>query len=880
MLWLFRSIIVVATLIASSQMVDGRTRRILLDTDVDTDDLFALLYILKLNRSQFDLQAVTVNTNSWTDAGHAVNQIYDILYMMGRDDIAVGVGGEGGILEDGIIQPNVGGYLPLIEQGINTTGYCRYRQTIPAEKRLQIDTNNGFRRSFLPQGRRKYYPLMENTAQKVMQNKIAAGPITLFLIGSHTNAAIFLMRNPHLKRNIEHIYVMGGSVQSKTDCCDQKNTHNSSCNRHENCIEPGNLFTDSTSNPYAEFNIFMDPFAAYQVIHSGIPVTLIPLGATDTIPISKNFFDAFEQNQHTFEAQYLFKSLKMLRDTWFDDKYYTSNYMWDSFACGVATSIMRNSNDHTGKNDFAEVELMYITVVTSNKPYGISDGSNPFFDGRESPKFNLAKGGVHSGHVQNRLRDPFCIVKDGKGRCQDGYTKVETAPKGVPTLVATKAKPNKDRNSPIEKEFSLNFLNVINIPQYSGRFNFTTQFPYYREVKHIPVFGGKKLGKNVVFDMDMSPGDFLALFYLLKVPVDTINLKAILVSPTGWANAATIDVVYDLLHMMGRDDIPVGLGDFFAMNQSDTIYSGVGDCFYSKAIPYGSGGFLDSDTLYGLARLLPRSPRRYTAENSVKYGAPRDTDNPELRQQRIMDVWKWVAKSLDRGSKITILTNGPLTSLAKIILADKHAKSLIQEVIINGGNIINQDRKAEGNVVNIPSNKFAELNMFLDPFAAKTVIESGVDIKLIPLRIQREFNVLPMIITRLSTKYKTPESHFSRRLLKTLLRLQTKHQRYKHMDMFMGEIIGAVNLGGGENGRLKTEFMEMAIRVVAKGMESEDGETIVDEKKGKLIKVMVKMNNKAYYNEFTKGLEKEEQSAVIGSFEEQKSKWRTPPHAK
>lgn len=62
------------------------------------------------------MQAVTINTNAWTNAGHAVNQIYDILYMMGRDDVAVGVGGEGGILEDGTILPNVGGYHPIIEQ--------------------------------------------------------------------------------------------------------------------------------------------------------------------------------------------------------------------------------------------------------------------------------------------------------------------------------------------------------------------------------------------------------------------------------------------------------------------------------------------------------------------------------------------------------------------------------------------------------------------------------------------------------------------------------------------------------------------------------------------------------------------------------------------
>lgn len=35
-----------------------RPHRILLDTDVDTDDFFALLYLLKLNRSEFDLKVI------------------------------------------------------------------------------------------------------------------------------------------------------------------------------------------------------------------------------------------------------------------------------------------------------------------------------------------------------------------------------------------------------------------------------------------------------------------------------------------------------------------------------------------------------------------------------------------------------------------------------------------------------------------------------------------------------------------------------------------------------------------------------------------------------------------------------------------------------
>ncbi|BBG93246.1 inosine-uridine preferring nucleoside hydrolase family protein [Prunus dulcis] len=847
------------------QAVEGWPRRILLDTDVDTDDFFGLLYLLKLNRSEFELEAVTVNANAWTNAGHAVHQVYDMLYMMGRDDVAVGVGGEGGIKEDGTILPN----------GITTAGGCRYRQAIPVGSggRLDIDSNFGIRKAFLPQGSRRYSPFRQPTAQQVMIDKISAGPITVFLIGAHTNFAIFLMSNPQLKKNVEHIYVMGGGVRSKnpTGCCPENAT---SCVPRQ-CGDPGNVFTDYTSNPYAEFNFLGDPFAAYQVIHSGIPVTLVPLDATNTIPISQNFFEAFEKSRSTYEAQYIFQSLKMARDTWFDNQFYTSYFMWDSFTAGVATSIMRNSNNPRGENEFAEMEYMNITVITSNEPYGISDGSNPFFDGLKVPKFNLDKHGVHSGHVQKGLRDPFCIVKEGKGKCKDGYTTEVTGPEAVPVLVATKAKPNQDPESPLNREFFKSFLEILNNPQQKGRFNFTTQFPFYKEETYKPEFGTRKLGKPVVFDMDMSAGDFVALFFLLKVPVEVINLKAIMVSPTGWADAATIDVIYDLLHMMGRDDIPVGLGDVFAMNQSDPVFSAVGDCKYLKAIPHGNGGLLDSDTLYGLARDFPRSPRRYTAENSVNYGAPRDTDHRELRQQLALEIWESLVKKLDPGSKITILTNGPLTTLAKIILLEQNTTSVIQDVYIVGGHISSND-KDKGNVFTIPSNEYAEFNMFLDPFAANTVLGSSLNITLIPLSIQQKVSSFSKILEGLRRRKKTPEAHFARRVLSRLYRLQQLHHRYYHMQTFLGEILGAVLIAGDSH--LNQTFQFKPIKVHAEGVESKDGQLLIDEKQGKLVRVLDSVNPKAYYDLFAERLSDSEQSAVLVNFEEQVKLWRKPPN--
>lgn len=83
-------------------------------------------------------------------------------------------------------------------------------------------------------------------------------------MGVHTNIALFLMSNPHLRKNIEHIYIMGGGVRSSnpTGCCPANDT---TCIPGQ-CGDHGNLFTAYSTNPNAEFNLFGDPFAAYQVI--------------------------------------------------------------------------------------------------------------------------------------------------------------------------------------------------------------------------------------------------------------------------------------------------------------------------------------------------------------------------------------------------------------------------------------------------------------------------------------------------------------------------------------------------------------------------------------------------------------------------------------
>ncbi|KAL2464092.1 Inosine-uridine preferring nucleoside hydrolase family protein [Forsythia ovata] len=192
------------------------------------------------------------------------------------------------------------------------------------------------------------------------------------------------------------------------------------------------------------------------------------------------------------------------------------------------------------------------------------------------------------------------------------------------------------------------------------------------------------------------------------------------------------------------------------------------------------------------------------------------------------------------------------------------------------GGHINNHKSDKGNVINIPSNEYAELNMFLDPLAAKVVFDSGLNITLIPLGIQRKVSRYSKILERLYLTKKTPEGKFAWRLLSRLHRLKQTHPRYQHMDTFLGEILGAVILAG-DHFTLKTTFETRPIRVLITGIESEDGRITIDQKHGNSVKVLEDVDPFAYYNVFANRLGDKKQSAIVGSFEEQRRIWNTPP---
>jgi len=78
-----------------------------------------------------------------------------------------------------------------------------------------------------------------------------ADTVTLCPLGPLTNIALALIREPKIAKRIKQIVLMGGGF-----------------------FEGGNV------TPSAEFNIYVDPQAADVVLHSGVPIVMMPLDVT------------------------------------------------------------------------------------------------------------------------------------------------------------------------------------------------------------------------------------------------------------------------------------------------------------------------------------------------------------------------------------------------------------------------------------------------------------------------------------------------------------------------------------------------------------------------------------------------------------------------
>lgn len=107
-------------------------------------------------------------------------------------------------------------------------------------------------------------PADEHAVDRIIREIMsAAEPVTLVAVGPLTNVAVAVRREPRIVERVRDVIVMGGAIDV-----------------------PGN------TTPLAEFNIYVDPHAAHIVLHSGLPLTLLPWDVTSRVLFTQAHVDA------------------------------------------------------------------------------------------------------------------------------------------------------------------------------------------------------------------------------------------------------------------------------------------------------------------------------------------------------------------------------------------------------------------------------------------------------------------------------------------------------------------------------------------------------------------------------------------------------------
>jgi inosine-uridine nucleoside N-ribohydrolase len=165
--------------------------------------------------------------------------------------------------------------------------------------------------------------------------------VVLYAVEPLTVVAKALAEHPSLEDDIEQIVIMGGAVNV-----------------------PGNVFDSS-----AEWNFYIDTQAAAAVIGSGIPVTLVPLDATNDVPVPSGYRKMISGQAQSDAIVYLGGLVDRFAAV--TSGFY---YLWDELAVSVAAG-------ETFTN-FEEMPLMVVvggsedgrTVQTDGDPVNVATG--------------------------------------------------------------------------------------------------------------------------------------------------------------------------------------------------------------------------------------------------------------------------------------------------------------------------------------------------------------------------------------------------------------------------------------------------------------------------------------------------------------------------
>ena len=220
---------------------------VIIDTDMAVDDWGAILYMLQNENA--DVLGISLVSNGEATCDPGVSNILRLVSLADHAPIPVACANP---------KPMAGSNL------------------FPQSWRDGVNFFNGEQDSITPAEN----PAATDNAVEMMKGLVENSnqPVTFLVTGPTTNVAQLLQDYPEVKDKIQHLYVMGGAVET------------------EGNVDP--LYK-------AEWNFYIDPKADNILLEAGVPITLGSMDYTNLIPFNNEIFDAMDAWQDTPAAQFL-----------------------------------------------------------------------------------------------------------------------------------------------------------------------------------------------------------------------------------------------------------------------------------------------------------------------------------------------------------------------------------------------------------------------------------------------------------------------------------------------------------------------------------------------------------------------------------------------
>jgi inosine-uridine nucleoside N-ribohydrolase len=216
---------------------------VIIDTDAGSDDLMAIAFLLA--RKDVKIEAITVVDGlAHVQAGAA--NVLRLLQLAGATGAPV---------------------YPGAEEPLERTA------PFPTEWRQTSDTLPGVK---LPAAKRK---LEKRRAADFLVERLGdpTRPVSILALGPLTNLGEAFRRAPQCVRAVTELVIMGGAIGARGN------------------LDDGGFF--KTTNTTAEWNLFHDPLAAEIVFQSGVNMRMIPLDATNRVPIDTAFLQELSRTR-------------------------------------------------------------------------------------------------------------------------------------------------------------------------------------------------------------------------------------------------------------------------------------------------------------------------------------------------------------------------------------------------------------------------------------------------------------------------------------------------------------------------------------------------------------------------------------------------------